>query len=56
MKARCASCEAEIRPGQGRTVDIDQGTGASPTLVIHDDPARCAPVPYVRRTPRPIAH
>jgi hypothetical protein len=53
---RCASCEGEIRPGQGREVDVDQGTGASPTLTIHDDPNRCAPVVPVRRTPRPLSH
>lgn len=53
---RCARCEAEIRPGEGQEVTVEQATGASPTLVIHADRDRCAPVPYVRRTPRPIAH
>lgn len=53
---RCARCEAEIPLGEGLEVDVDQGTGASPTLTIHADPDRCDPVPYVRRTPAPISH
>lgn len=53
---RCAYCQTEVRAGEGRDVDIDQGTGAAPTITIHDRPEQCAPIEPVRRTPRPIAH
>lgn len=47
---RCAHCGAEIEPGRGREIQVDQATGASPDLVLHADPRECKPVPYVRRT------
>lgn len=47
---RCARCDAEVRPDQARTVEVEHGTSASPTLVIHDRPEQCAPVVPVRRT------
>jgi hypothetical protein len=47
---RCARCEAEVSPGEGREVEIEQGTAVSPTLVIHADRAQCAPTVPVRRT------
>lgn len=53
---RCAHCEGEIPPGRGIEVDVDQGSGASPTFDLHADPQECAPVEPVRRTPRPISH
>jgi len=48
---RCAHCQEPVQPGQGREVNIDQGTGAAPTLTVHTDPAACARTVPVRRTP-----
>ncbi len=47
----CAHCQQPVQPGQGREVDVHQGTSASPTLIIHADPAACARTVPVRRTP-----
>jgi hypothetical protein len=40
---RCARCEQPMDPGQEVAVDVEQGTSASPTLVVHRSLADCRP-------------
>jgi hypothetical protein len=43
----CHRCQKSIPAGAGTLVQIDQGTGASPDILIHTDP--CPPL-HVRRS------
>lgn len=43
----CARCQEPVAPGTGRLVGVDQGTTASPDILIHK--RSCEPV-YVRRS------
>lgn len=43
----CARCQQPVTAGAGRLVEVHQGTGASPGVLIHR--AYCA-APFVRRS------
>ena len=49
---RCARCQQTMIPSQAKDVDVEQGTSASPTLVIHKRIAECRPVNSGRRLVR----
>jgi hypothetical protein len=48
--SRCAHCEAEVPPEQAALIEMEHGTSASPTLIVHADLDQCAPVVPTRRT------
>lgn len=43
----CARCQQPVKAGAGRLVEVDQGTAASPGVLLHR--ASCT-APYVRRS------
>lgn len=43
----CVRCQQPVAAGKGRLVEISQGTGASPGILLH---RRLCAAPYVRRS------
>lgn len=44
----CARCRRPIPPGRAVASTVDQGTGASPDVVLHADPGECGPTAWIR--------